>query len=87
MLEEIVGKARSIRQVDRGKHSRSYSSHFYVANEFDDLLSSLELEFFITKYFEQSDRSGSMVSVYALNYGLCTKYQIYFGRPTERRED
>ena len=87
LLEDIVGKARSIRQLDRKMRSRSYSSHFYVANKFDDLLSSLELEFFITKYFEQSDRSGSRVSVYALNYGLCTKYQINFGRPTERRED
>jgi DNA-binding MarR family transcriptional regulator len=87
LLEDIVLRARSIRQSDRGTQSRNYSSHFYIAHEFDDLLSSLELEFFITKYFEQSDRSGARVSVYALNYGLCIKYQINFGRPMEKRED
>lgn len=41
----------------------------------------------MTKYFEQSDREGKRVSVYALNYGLCTKYQILFGRPSEKRSD
>ena len=30
---------------------------------------------------------GRRVSIYALNYGLCIKYQIGFGRPSERRED
>jgi predicted transcriptional regulator len=92
LLETIVNKARSIRQEDRARDSRAargrtYSSHFYVCQDFEDLLASLELNFFVTKYFEQSDRAGTRVSIYALNYGLCTKYQIGFGRPAERRED
>jgi len=92
LLERIVSKARGIRQADRSKHSNStrgyvYSSHFYVSQEFDDLLTSLELGFFITKYFEQSDRAGIRSAIYALNYGLCAKYQIGFGRPADRRED
>jgi predicted DNA-binding transcriptional regulator len=33
-----------------------------------------------------SDRDGRKVSVYALNFGLCQKFVITFGRPTERRE-
>ncbi len=33
-----------------------------------------------------SDRDGQKVSVYALNYGLCQKYTITFGRPTGERE-
>ena len=81
LLENIVDKARSIRQEDRSKEARPtrgrvYSSHFYVSQEFEEILASLELNFFLTKYFEQSDRTGSRVSIYALNFGLCTKYQM-----------
>lgn len=91
LLEKIVSRARALRQEgsrDGGSsRSRPFSSHFYVSHDYDDLLLSLELAFFVTKYFEQSDRAGNRVSIYALNYGLCIKYQIGFGRPTDRRED
>lgn len=91
LLERIVSRARSLRQEGSrdgtSSKSRPFSSHFYVSCDYDDLVLSLELSFFITKYFEQSDRAGNRVSVYALNYGLCMKYQISFGRPMERRED
>jgi hypothetical protein len=33
-----------------------------------------------------SDRDGRKVSVFALNYGLCQRYTIAFGRPTGERE-
>jgi predicted transcriptional regulator len=89
LLEQIVSRARNLRQEDRHSKQprRSYSSHFYVAAQYEDILSSLELNFFLTKYFEQSDREGQRVAVFALNYGLCSKYQISFGRPLEQRED
>lgn len=91
LLEKIVKKARSLRQEgsrsSEATPESSFTSHFYIAREYDDLLLSLELAFFLTKYFEQSDREGNRVSVFALNYGLCTKYQIGFGRPTEKRSD
>jgi hypothetical protein len=32
------------------------------------------------------DRDGRKVSVFALNYGLCNKYSIEFGKPEGRRE-
>jgi hypothetical protein len=32
-----------------------------------------------------SNRDGRNVAVYALNYGLCQKYSIEFGRPAEER--
>jgi hypothetical protein len=50
------------------------------------LLTTLELNFFLTKYFVMSDRDGRKVSVFALNYGLCQKYSIVFGRPADKRE-
>jgi DNA-binding MarR family transcriptional regulator len=65
---------------------RPPTSHFHVPVEYDPLFSTLELNFFITKYFEMSDRDGRKVSVYALNYGLCRKYALSFGRPSGERE-
>ena len=32
------------------------------------------------------DRDGRAVSVYALNFGLCARHSIVFGRPASRRE-
>jgi DNA-binding MarR family transcriptional regulator len=65
---------------------RPPTSHFHVLGEFDSLLSTLELNFFLTKYFEMKDRDGRKVSVFALNFGLCEKHSIEFGRPEGRRE-
>lgn len=91
LLESLVSRARSLRQEGsrdaKSARSRTFASHFYVTPEYEDLLQSLELSFFLTKYFEQSDRAGRRVSIYALNYGLCKKFQIGFGRPVEQRED
>ena len=62
-----------------------FTSHFHVPIRYEALFSTLELNFFLTKYFEMSDRSGKKVSVFALNYGLCSRYSIRFGRPTGDR--
>jgi hypothetical protein len=91
LLEAIVQRARELRRHRDSTVMREISgvpptSHFHVALELESLLSTLELNFFITKYFEMSDRDGRKVAVYALHYGLCQKYAITFGRPTEKRE-
>lgn len=90
LLEQIVGRARELRGHRSGVferlHGRPPTSHFHVLPSFEPLLSSLELNFFLTKYFQMSDRDGREVSVFALNYGLCQKYTISFGRPTGERE-
>jgi hypothetical protein len=41
---------------------------------------SLELNHFITKYEEKSNRDGKKVNVYCLNYGLAKKNNIIWGR-------
>jgi len=33
-----------------------------------------------------SDRSGRKVAVFALNFGLCQKFSIEYGRPKGQRE-
>nr|WP_297353549.1 hypothetical protein [uncultured Caldimonas sp.] len=90
LLESVVKKARELRShnsaVFRQIKGRPPTSHFHVPVTQEGLLSSLELNFFLTKYFEMSDRDGRKVAVFALNYGLCDKYTISFGRPVGERE-
>lgn len=91
LLEAIVQRARELKRhresaVMREISGKPPTSHFHAAVELESLLATLELNFFMTKYYEMSDRDGHKVAVYALNYGLCQKYAIAFGRPTEKRE-
>lgn len=90
LLEETIDKARNLRSFDSSVISsiqgRAPTSHFYVASGLEGLLSTLELNFFLTKYYEMRDRDGKEVTVFALNYGLCQKHSISFGRPQGRRE-
>ena len=57
-----------------------YSSHFHVLQNTEKYLESLELNHFITKYEEKSNRDGKKVNVYCLNYGLAKKNNIIWGR-------
>jgi hypothetical protein len=91
LLESIVHRARELKRhresaVMRDLQGTPPTSHFHVAVELESLLATLELNFFLTKYYEMSDRDGRKVAVYALSFGLCQKYAIAFGRPTEKRE-
>jgi hypothetical protein len=91
LLEKLVDRARRLRNYDgstvfRSLNGKPPTSHFHVPQTFDPLLSTLELNFLLTKYFVMSDRDGRRVSVYAFNYGLCDKYSIEFGRPGAQRE-
>jgi DNA-binding MarR family transcriptional regulator len=90
LVEAIVARAKDLRshesEVIKKIKGRPPTSHFHVPVQYEPLFSTLELNFFLTKYFEMSDRSGRKVTVFALNYGLCQKYTIRFGRPTGERE-
>ena len=91
LLESLVRRARDLKRhrdsaVMREIAGTPPTSHFHVAVELESLLSTLELNFFVTKYYEMSDRDGRKVAVYALNFGLCQKFAVRFGRPTGKRE-
>jgi Cdc6-like AAA superfamily ATPase len=90
LVEAIVTRAKELRthesEVIKKIKGRPPTSHFHVPVEYEPLFSTLELNFFLTKYFEMSDRSGRKVTIFALNYGLCQKYSIRFGRPVGERE-
>ncbi|WP_299173596.1 hypothetical protein [uncultured Brevundimonas sp.] len=91
LLEEIVSRAKTLRdykesKVTRDISGRTPSSHFHISKSLDASLRTLELNFFLTLYYEMKDRDGNVVSVYALNYGLCQQQSISFGRPAGQRE-
>jgi predicted transcriptional regulator len=92
LLESIVNRAKELRlrkhtsEVMEKIPGRPPTSHFHVVEEFEALLSTLELNFFITRYYHMSDRDGRKVVIYALNYGLCQKFSIEFGRPAGERK-
>jgi len=91
LFEEIVKRAKALRSYRDSKvmseiPGRPPTSHFHVRAEYESILSTLELNFFLTKYYEMKDRDGREVSVYAINYGLCQQQTIAFGRPREKRE-
>lgn len=62
------------------------TSHFYVLSSIEKVLSTLELNFFITKYGELKHKDGNKISLFAFNYGLCRTYKLRFGRPIGERE-
>jgi len=91
LLEKTVTRSRDLRtnkdsQVMRDIEGRPPTSHFHVIREYEAVFATLELNFFVSKYYEMTDRDGRKVVVFALNYGLCQKYAIEFGRPTGKRE-
>lgn len=91
LLESLVSRATQLRdykesKVTLGISGRTPSSHFHIAKSLEASLRTLELNFFLTLYYEMKDRDGKMVGVYALNHGLCMKYSIAFGRPQGHRD-
>lgn len=91
LYEQLVKRAKELRNYRESKVmkeivGRPPTSHFYVASKFESVLSSLELNFFLTKYYEMKDRDGKEATVYALNYGLCQQESINFGRPQGKAE-
>lgn len=91
LLQSILTRAVQLRdykdsRVTQEISGRTPSSHFHVADSLNAALRTLELNFFLTLYYEMKDRDGNKVSVYALNHGLCRKYSITFGRPLGHRE-
>lgn len=80
---EIPNLESKIFQLDKEKPT---TSHFYIDNSLEEIISSLELHFFITKYNEQKDQdSQNVMSFYSLNYGLCMKEDIFYGRGSDRK--
>ncbi len=96
LLNTILAGAREVRRgILVGEVGGSYFtdvsnppvSHFSVDPSLERILSSLELNFFVTRYHQMRDKDGKDVSIYALFYGLCENERLPWGYPTGRRDD
>lgn len=58
-----------------------YASHFHIIPDLEKFITTLELNYFISKYTEMSDKDGKLVSIYCINYGLAVKNNLLWGKP------
>ena len=92
LLESLISKSKDVAHklgidtIDQNTSDRKIpSSHFHINQEFDSILSTLEINFFLSKRLECLDKDRKKVSVYCFNYGLCQKFDIIFGSPPEQQ--
>jgi predicted AAA+ superfamily ATPase len=91
LLNIFVSQLKSIRkQITTGElrgteyqsdKNNPYTSHFNFSPNLERFVRTLELNFFVSKYSEMSDRDGKKVSIYCLNYGLTLLENMRWGKP------
>lgn len=89
LLDLFINKSKEIKRRIATKDLKGliyqikepFSSHFHFDPRFEEFLKTLELNFFISKYNDLSDKDGFPVSIYSINYGLCKKENIFWGKP------
>lgn len=88
LLRFIIRDLNSAKKYFYESKGIIFASHFYINSQLDKFLKTLELNFFITKYLELSDRDGNKSSIFAINYGLANRENIDWGKPegTEYRK-
>ena len=96
LLREIIEEAKTTRRkIIAGEIGGDYFrtlrnppvSHFAVTPALEPILSSLEMNFLISKYHTLRDKDGAEVSIFALHYGLTEAERLGWGYPRERRLD
>jgi len=90
----IVDEARNVRKRINDKDvggkyfeklvGNPQTSHFIVIPELCDIFSSLESNFFLSRYKKTRDKAGKDVVVYALFLGLCESERMNWGYPEGR---
>lgn len=68
--------------VYQSEKKNPFTSHFNFSPNLEQFVNTLELNFFVSKYSEMSDRDGKKVSVYCLNYGLTLLENMRWGKPS-----
>lgn len=89
LLQKFVDRmTETKRKITTGEYSGEsylstfpYCSHFHFSTSLENFLKTLELNFFISKYTEMSDKDGQLSSVYSLNYGITQKHNLLWGKP------
>lgn len=84
LLEKIVSKEQENNVIVNQQEKRGLpTSHFIIDNNLCKLLDTLELNGYITTYNKLNDKDNLPSTLYALDYGLCQKHMIEYGRPKE----
>lgn len=90
LLDIIVSEANTLRRrIVSGELSNQLFvglrnppvSHFTISTDMEPLLASLELNLFLSKYHQMTDKDGKDISIFALYYGLCVRERIEWGYP------
>ncbi|WP_334009482.1 hypothetical protein [Burkholderia cepacia] len=94
LLDHLINEARVIKKkisdgAVGGKYFEDLSnppvSHFIVKPELDDVFSSLESNFFLTRYKNTRDKEGGAVTVFAFFMGLTESERMTWGYPDGRK--
>lgn len=97
-LNEVINKIIEQSKINKTEISKSDSkvfqadktkpptSHFYIDKRLENVLRTLELNYFITKYSEQKDQDGkTLMAFYTINHGLCLNEDINYGKGSDRK--
>ncbi|MFT5521779.1 MAG: hypothetical protein ACI9IA_002384 [Enterobacterales bacterium] len=94
LLNCIIEEARGVKKriVDKevgGKYfdalgGNPQTSHFMVNPDLEEIFSSLESNFFLSRYKTTRDKAGKDVIVYSLFLGLCESERMSWGYPEGR---
>ncbi len=94
LLDSLVTEARTTRKRILEKSlggtyfhelSNPPVSHFLVSPSLEDIFTSLESNFLVSKYKNTRDKNGKPVCVYAFYYGLTESERIPWGYPPGRQ--
>lgn len=59
------------------------TSHFVIINEMCELLDNLELNGYISTYNKVNDKNNIPSTLFSIDYGLCRKHSLSYGRPKD----
>lgn len=89
LLRKIIEKQKFNKQNISKSRAKIFNvpdqptSHFVVNDDFSGLLRNLELNGYLSTYNKIKDKSNISSTLFALDYGLCRKYNLNYGRPKD----
>ena len=94
LLRLLINEAKEVRRkISNGEVGGGYfsnlkgippTSHFTVSPDLEEVLASLEQNFFVSRYKRMRDKNGNDVIAYALFLGLCESERMAWGYPEGR---
>jgi hypothetical protein len=94
LLNKMIGKAISNKRQIGNSNAKIFenyttntapSNYLHVSFGMEEILKTLEFNFFITKYSQQKDKDGKDISIFSLNYGLCMDNNLIFDEKSDRK--